>query len=129
MRKVLFCLFAIIFSQSVFALKIIRIGEMGRMNIIPCHIHIEKIASKDSVLDYVLYGEEELDMELSSGRYKISVCTPVNEQQNYLDTNTDWTSNVLDYTVGKDAEVLYIYPTHNGHFYNGGWLISTEKKF
>ena len=77
---------------------------------------------------YYLSGGMATHLNLKKGKYKITVYTPV-ENQNMFTYSTEtkpfeWQSNTFEYDTENPTNVIYVYPTftQNG-FYAGGWKI------
>ena len=86
-----------------------------------------------------------MHLKLTKGRYKISLYTPVNQQNNcvypesgeeartalqsgvveYSQTKAfQWESNIFEYNTENPTKVIFVTPTRNDNgFYNGGWVI------
>ena len=78
---------------------------------------------------YYLSGGMAMHLKLKKGRYKISLYTPVDQQNNFTYAETDakpfqWESNVFEYNTDNPTKVIFVTPTRNDNgFYNGGWVI------
>lgn len=78
---------------------------------------------------YFLSGGMAMHLKLKKGRYKISLYTPVDQQNNftYPETGTkpfQWESNVFEYNTENPTKVIFVTATRNDNgFYNGGWII------
>ena len=78
---------------------------------------------------YYLSGGMAMHLKLKKGRYKISLYTPVDQQNNFVYAESDvkpfqWESNVFEYNTENPAKVIFVSPTRNDNgFYNGGWII------
>ena len=83
---------------------------------------------------YFLSGGMAMHLKLKKGRYKISLYTPADQQNNftYPQENTkpfQWESNVFEYNTENPTKVIFVKPTHNDNgFYNGGWIINYREK-
>ena len=78
---------------------------------------------------YFLSGGMAMHLKLKKGRYKISLYTPVNQQNNFTYPEADvrpfqWESNVFEYNTENPTKVIFVTATRNDNgFYNGGWII------
>ena len=78
---------------------------------------------------YYLSGGMAMHLKLKKGRYKISLYTPIDQQNNFTYAESDakpfqWESNVFEYNTENPTKVIFVTPTHNDNgFYNGGWII------
>ena len=78
---------------------------------------------------YFLSGGMAMHLKLKKGRYKISLYTPVDQQNNFTYAEADvkpfqWESNVFEYNTENPTKVIFVSPTRNDNgFYNGGWVI------
>ena len=78
---------------------------------------------------YFLSGGMAMHLKLKKGRYKISLYTPVDQQNNFTYAEADvrpfqWESNVFEYNTENPTKVIFVTPTRNDNgFYNGGWII------
>ena len=113
------------------------------MNSIYCNILLEKqvdnefisfndyTISKFEILDEVfeysrpdiaLAGGESIVLILNPGKYRIKCLTPVDKQNNYLNTNAVWTSEYLyfDLTPNSTTSVA-IKPQVDDNGYSGAW--------
>ncbi len=78
---------------------------------------------------YYLSGGMAMHLKLKKGRYKISLYTPVDQQNNFTYAEADakpfqWESNVFEYNTENPTKVIFVTPTRNDNgFYNGGWKI------
>lgn len=78
---------------------------------------------------YYLSGGMAMHLKLKKGRYKISLYTPVDQQNNFIYAEADtkpfqWESNVFEYNTENPTKVIFVTPTRNDNgFYNGGWII------
>lgn len=78
---------------------------------------------------YFLSGGMAMHLKLKKGRYKISLYTPVDQQNNFVYAEADakpfqWESNVFEYNTENPTKVIFVTPTRNDNgFYNGGWVI------
>lgn len=77
---------------------------------------------------YFLEGGLVMYLLLKPGKYKISVCTPKDQQYlSKIRSEGDWNSNVFEYDTENPAKVLFVSPTANDNgFYNGGWRIDSK---
>ena len=86
-----------------------------------------------------------MHLKLKKGRYKISLYTPVDQQNNFVYPESgeeartalqsgvveysqpqtfQWESNVFEYNTENPTKVIFVTPTRNDNgFYNGGWVI------
>jgi len=78
---------------------------------------------------YYLSGGMAMHLKLKKGRYKISLYTPMDQQNNFVYAEADtkpfqWESNVFEYNTENPTRVIFVTPTRNDNgFYNGGWII------
>ena len=78
---------------------------------------------------YFLSGGMAMHLKLKKGRYKISLYTPVDQQNNFTYAEADakpfqWESNIFEYNTENPTKVIFVTPTRNDNgFYNGGWVI------
>ncbi len=78
---------------------------------------------------YYLSGGMAMHLKLKKGRYKISLYTPVDQQNNFTYPQIEtppfqWESNVFEYNTENPTRVIFVTPTRNDNgFYNGGWVI------
>lgn len=78
---------------------------------------------------YYLSGGMAMHLKLKKGRYKISLYTPTDQQNNFVYSEADakpfqWESNVFEYSTENPTKVIFVTPTRNNNgFYNGGWII------
>ena len=78
---------------------------------------------------YFLSGGMAMHLKLKKGHYKISLYTPVDQQNNFIYAEADakpfqWESNVFEYNTENPTKVIFVSPTRNDNgFYNGGWII------
>ena len=78
---------------------------------------------------YFLSGGMAMHLKLKKGRYKISLYTPVDQQNNFTYAEADvkpfqWESNIFEYNTENPTKVIFVTPTRNDNgFYNGGWII------
>lgn len=78
---------------------------------------------------YFLSGGMAMHLKLKKGRYKISLYTPVDQQNNFTYAEADvkpfqWESNTFEYNTENPTKVIFVTPTRNDNgFYNGGWII------
>ena len=78
---------------------------------------------------YFLSGGMAMHLKLKKGRYKISLYTPTDQQNNFVYADADakpfqWESNVFEYNTENPTKVIFVKPTRNDNgFYNGGWVI------
>ena len=78
---------------------------------------------------YYLSGGMAMHLKLKKGRYKISLYTPVDQQNNFtypqIETKPfQWESNIFEYNTENPTKVIFVTPTRNDNgFYNGGWII------
>ena len=78
---------------------------------------------------YFLSGGMAMHLKLKKGRYKISLYTPTDQQNNFTYAEADakpfqWESNVFEYNTENPTKVIFVTPTRNDNgFYNGGWSI------
>ena len=134
------------------SLIIYRPDNEGVLNDIRCFLRIEDENGNDITYDkkhitatyewmstpdiirnykhtYFLSGGMAMHLKLKKGRYKISLYTPVNQQNNFTYSEADakpfqWESNVFEYNTENPAKVIFVTPTRNDNgFYNGGWII------
>ena len=132
------------------SLIIYRPDNIGVLNDIRCFLRLEDEQGNDvtytaatatyewvSIPDrinnykkkYYLSGGMAMHLKLKKGRYKISLYTPVDQQNNYTYAEADvkpfqWESNVFEYNTENPTKVIFVSPTRNDNgFYNGGWVI------
>ena len=134
------------------SLIIYRPDNVGVLNDIRCFLRIENEAGQDVTYDkktitatyewvsipdrannykkkYYLSGGMAMHLKLKKGRYKISLYTPVDQQNNFVYAEADtkpfqWESNVFEYNTENPTKVIFVTPTRNDNgFYNGGWII------
>ena len=78
---------------------------------------------------YYLSGGMAMHLKLKKGHYKISLYTPVDQQNNFTYAEAaakpfQWESNVFEYNTENPTKVIFVSPTRNDNgFYNGGWVI------
>ena len=78
---------------------------------------------------YYLSGGMAMHLKLKKGRYKISLYTPADQQNNFTYAEIEakpfqWESNVFEYNTENPAKVIFVTPTRNDNgFYNVGWII------
>ena len=94
---------------------------------------------------YFLSGGMAMHLKLKKGRYKISLYTPVDKQNNFVYPESgeeartalqsgvveysqpqafQWESNIFEYNTENPTKVIFVTPTRNDNgFYNGGWMI------
>lgn len=77
---------------------------------------------------YFLEGGLVMYLLLKPGKYKISVCTPKDQQYlSKIRSEGDWNSNIFEYDTENPAKALFVSPTANDNgFYNGGWRIDSK---
>ena len=150
------------------SLIIYRPDNVGVLNDIRCFLRIEDETGKDITYDsscitatyewmctpdiirnykhtYFLSGGMAMHLKLKKGRYKISLYTPVDKQNNFVYPESgeeartalqsgvveyskpqafQWESNVFEYNTENPTKVIFVTPTRNDNgFYNGGWII------
>ena len=134
------------------SLIIYRPENIGILNDIRCFLHLEDEAGNDITYDkncitatyewvsipdrannykkkYYLSGGMAMHLKLKKGRYKISLYTPVDQQNNFtypqIETKSfQWESNIFEYNTENPTKVIFVTPTRNDNgFYNGGWII------
>lgn len=139
------------------SLIIYRPDNIGVLNDIRCFLRIEDENGKDITYDkkyitasyewvsipdrannykkkYYLSGGMAMHLKLKKGRYKISLYTPVDQQNNFVYAEADakpfqWESNVFEYNTENPTKVIFVTPTRNDNgFYNGGWIIDYRDK-
>ena len=82
---------------------------------------------------YFLSGGMAMHLKLKKGRYKISLYTPKDQQNNFTYAEADakpfqWESNVFEYNTENPTKVIFVTPTRNDNgFYNGGWIIDYKE--
>ena len=78
---------------------------------------------------YFLSGGMAMHLKLKKGRYKITLYTPTDQQNNFTYAEADakpfqWESNVFEYNTENPTKIIFVTPTRNDNgFYNGGWSI------
>ena len=139
-------------SHDKTSLIIYRPDNVGVLNDIRCFLHIEDENGRDITYDtscitatyewlstpdiirnykhtYFLSGGMAMHLKLKKGRYKISLYTPTDQQNNFTYAEADaklfqWESNVFEYNTENPTKVIFVTPTRNDNgFYNGGWVI------
>ena len=132
------------------SLIIYRPDNIGVLNDIRCFLRLEDEQGNDvtysaatatyewvSIPDrinnykkkYYLSGGMAMHLKLKKGRYKISLYTPVDQQNNFTYAEAaakpfQWESNVFEYNTENPTKVIFVSPTRNDNgFYNGGWVI------
>ncbi len=150
------------------SLIIYRPDNVGVLNDIRCFLRIQDEEGKDITYDsksitatyewmstpdiirnykhtYFLSGGMTMHLRLKKGRYKISLYTPVDQQNNFVYPESgqeartalesgkveysepqafQWESNVFEYNTENPTKVIFVTPTRNDNgFYNGGWVI------
>ena len=134
------------------SLIIYRPDNLGVLNDIRCFLRLQDETGKDVTYDtttitatyewvsipdrannykkkYYLSGGMAMHLKLKKGRYKISLYTPVDQQNNFVYAEADakpfqWESNVFEYNTENPTKVIFVSPTRNDNgFYNGGWII------
>ena len=134
------------------SLIIYRPDNTGVLNDIRCFLRLQDEEGKDVTYDtttvtatyewlstpdiirnykhtYFLSGGMAMHLKLKKGRYKISLYTPTDQQNNFTYAEADakpfqWESNVFEYNTENPTKVIFVYPTRNDNgFYNGGWII------
>ena len=150
------------------SLIIYRPDNVGVLNDIRCFLRIEDETGKDITYDssritatyewmstpdiirkykhtYFLSGGMAMHLKLKKGRYKISLYTPVDQQNNFVYPESgeeartalqsgvveysqpqafQWESNIFEYNTENPTKVIFVTPTRNDNgFYNGGWVI------
>ena len=98
-----------------------------------CTATYEWMSTPDIIHNYkhtlFLSGGMAMHLKLKKGRYKISLYTPTDQQNNFVYAEADakpfqWESNVFEYNTENPTKVIFVTPTHNDNgFYNGGWII------
>ncbi|MBC6712936.1 hypothetical protein [Treponema sp. Marseille-Q3903] len=82
---------------------------------------------------YYLSGGMAMHLNLKKGKYKISLYTPIDQQNNFEYPTEgqrafEWHSNVFEYDTENPTNVLFVTPvTDENGFYNGGWLIDYKQ--
>ena len=137
-------------------LIIYRPQNNGTMNDIRCFLHLEDESGNDVTYDqnfvtatyewtssapdvinkykktYWLSGGLAMHLKLRKGKYKITVYTPTDQQNNWTYPEAgqkpfEWKSNVFAYDTENPAKVIFVTPTANENgFYDGGWNISSK---
>ena len=134
------------------SLIIYRPDNIGVLNDIRCFLRLEDESGSDVTYDattvtatyewvnipdrannykkkYYLSGGMAMHLKLKKGRYKISLYTPVDQQNNFTYAEADvkpfqWESIVFEYNTENPTKVIFVSPTRNDNgFYNGGWVI------
>ena len=137
------------------SLIIYRPDNEGVLNDIRCFLRIEDENGNDITYDkkhitatyewmstpdiirnykhtYFLSGGMAMHLTLKKGRYKISLYTPADQQNNFVYAEADakpfqWESNVFEYNTENPTKVIFVTPTRNDNgFYNGGWVIKSH---
>lgn len=121
----------------------------GAMNSIDCNILLEKktdneyISFNDYTIsefevldetfeynrsDIVLAGGERIVLLLNPGKYRIKCITPIDKQNNYLNTNEVWISEYLYFDLTPNSLVsLIIKPQVDDNGYSGAWSLKKDK--
>ncbi|MBR0124095.1 MAG: hypothetical protein IJM03_01995 [Treponema sp.] len=153
MKKVLYLICAfisinmVLFAKTYNTCKIVinRNENNGYMNVIESLIVIEKrennnytlcshcIVSDFEILDdkekynrsdISLCGGERITLAVDPGEYRLKCITPMEKQNNYLDTNKQWESEYKYVTLKEGENVLLnIYPLVDERKYLGGWIL------
>lgn len=133
--------------SSLFGLIIYRPYNNGDMNEIRCYLKVTDENDNDVLktnckVFYAWYDEPNVfysykktvfiaggmatHIYFTPGKYKISVYTPKDKQNNFECNNKEtWTSNTFIYDTNNPLKVIFITPTADDNvFYNGGWFIS-----
>ena len=139
------------------SLIIYRPDNIGVLNDIRCFLRIQDEAGQDITYDssritatyewmstpdiirnykhtYFLSGGMAMHLKLKKGRYKISLYTPLDQQNNFTYAEADakplqWESNVFEYDTENPTKVIFVTPTRNDNgFYNGGWVIDYKNR-
>ena len=139
------------------SLIIYRPDNLGVLNDIRCFLRLQDEAGQDITYDssritatyewmstpdiirnykhtYFLSGGMAMHLKLKKGRYKISLYTPLDQQNNFTYAEADakplqWESNVFEYDTENPAKVIFVTPTRNDNgFYNGGWVIDYKNR-
>ena len=134
------------------SLIIYRPDNVGVLNDIRCFLRLEDEEGNDVTYDtttitatyewlstpdiirnykhtYFLSGGMAMHLKLKKGRYKISLYTPTDQQNNFTypvegTKAFQWESNVFEYNTENPTKVIFVTPTRNDNgFYNGGWII------
>ena len=150
------------------SLIIYRPDNVGVLNDIRCFLRIQDEEGKDITYDtsrltatyewlstpdiirnykhtYFLAGGMAMHLKLRKGRYKISLYTPTDQQNNFVYPESgeeartalqsgkinllqqkafQWESNIFEYDTENPTKVIFVTPTRNDNgFYNGGWVI------
>lgn len=152
MRKklVLSILFPIVFTTMLFSqtkktgtITIQRNENNGYMNAIESFIIIEKKENKkwQAYSDYIisdfeildeekkydrtgisLNGGEKITLTVTPGDYRIKCITPLDKQANYLDTQKQWESDYVVFSI-KSSKTISVYPQTDVSGYVGGWVL------
>ena len=154
MRKklVLSILFPIVFTTMLFGqtrktgtITIQRNENNGYMNAIESFIIIEKKENKkwQAYSDYIisdfeildeeekydrtgitLNGGEKITLSLIPGDYRIKCITPQDKQANYLDTQKQWESDYVVFSIkSKSSKTISVYPQTDVSGYVGRWVL------
>lgn len=149
MKKRLFLLFLLILVSNLYAITpliIYRPENNHPLNEIRCYIKIEDENGNDVTYTcgngfyswtnmpnryfaykkkYYLSGGMAFHININNGKYKITVYTPKEDQQNFeCENKSQWNSNTFEYDTENPINVIFVVPTVNeNQFYNGGWYI------
>ena len=107
----------------------------GAMKSIDCNILLEKktdneyISFNDYMIsEFVLAGGERIVLLLNPGKYRIKCITPIDKQNNYLNTNEVWISEYLYFDLTPNSLVsLIIKPQVDDNGYSGAWSLKKDK--
>ncbi len=139
------------------SLIIYRPDNIGVLNDIRCFLRLQDEAGQDITYDssritatyewmstpdiirnykhtYFLSGGMAMHLKLKKGRYKISLYTPTDQQNNFTYPQADtkafqWESNIFEYNTENPTKVIFVTPTRNDNgFYNGGWVIDYKNR-
>lgn len=98
-----------------------------------CKATYEWMSTRDIIRHYkktyYLSGGMAMHLKLKKGRYKISLYTPTDHQNNFTYAEAkakpfQWESNVFEYDTENPTKVIFVTPTRNDNgFYDGGWKI------
>ncbi|MCR5437602.1 MAG: hypothetical protein K6E97_11125 [Treponema sp.] len=147
MKKLLFILLFLYPFSFLFGLIIYRPYNSGDINEIRCYLKVTDENDNDVLktnckVFYAWYNKPKVfysykntvyisggmatHIYFKPGRYKISVYTPRDKQNNFECENKDtWTSNTFIYDTDNPPKVIFISPVANDNvFYCGQWYIS-----
>ena len=76
--------------------------------------------------DINLAGGESLELLLQPGKYKITALTKLEDQNNYLNSNSDWISNELFIELQENSsKKINLFPAGKENGYSGEWILES----